>query len=203
MGMRAPTARKTTLFGGALLAILAAATPADAESIIKNPGDHPPYRFELEPHALFGWSNRFFGGNGFGAGVRGTVVIVDNGFVKTINNSVGISFGLDFLHYDYCYYRNVNCGGNALHIPVAMQWNFWLSPQWSVFGEPGLMIYHGIYDDPCRDVQGRGIPGCRTPTRTGLDWAFWAGGRFHFNDKIALTMRIGYPTFSIGASFLF
>jgi hypothetical protein len=29
----------------------------------------------------------------------------------------------------------------------------------------------------------------------------WVGGRFHFNDKISLTMRIGYPDFSFGVSF--
>jgi hypothetical protein len=28
-----------------------------------------------------------------------------------------------------------------------------------------------------------------------------AGGRYHFTDKIALTMRAGYPAFSIGVSF--
>lgn len=188
---------KTTLFGGAVLAIMAAATPADAESIIKNPGDHPPYRFELEPHGLLGWSGRY-GGAGFGAGVRGTVVIVDNGFVPSINNSVGITFGLDFLHYDGCYYAGYGCSANALLFPVAMQWNFWLTPQWSVFGEPGLYIHHGFYDDYCN-----GAPNCRDRSHTGVDIAFWGGGRFHFNDKIALTMRVGYPYLSVGASFLF
>ena len=29
------------------------------------------------------------------------------------------------------------------------------------------------------------------------------GGRFHFNDSVALTMRLGYPAFSLGVSFLF
>ena len=28
-----------------------------------------------------------------------------------------------------------------LVFPVVMQWNFWLSQNWSVFGEPGLVIY--------------------------------------------------------------
>jgi hypothetical protein len=27
------------------------------------------------------------------------------------------------------------------------------------------------------------------------------GGRYHFNDRISLTMRIGYPSFAIGISF--
>ena len=28
-----------------------------------------------------------------------------------------------------------------------MQWNFWLSTHWSVFGEPGLVIFHGFFED--------------------------------------------------------
>ena len=64
------------------------------ESIIKNPGDHPAYRFEAEPHGLIGFGGPFRHGNAdLGAGFRGTIILLDNGFVKTINNSVGIGFG--------------------------------------------------------------------------------------------------------------
>ena len=83
-----------------------------------------------------------------------------------------------------------------------MQWNFWLSPKWSVFGEPGLYIYHGIYDDSCDRFRGNNI-GCDSPTRTSVDFLFHAGGRFHFNDTVALTLRVGYPTVSFGVSLLF
>jgi hypothetical protein len=65
-----------------------------------------------------------------------------------------------------------------------MQWNFWLSTHWSVFGEPGLAF---------GSDNGRG---------TFLWPAFYAGGRYHFTDRIALTMRLGYPDFSLGVSFL-
>jgi hypothetical protein len=161
-----------------LVALLLAPSVRADESIIKNPGDHPSYRFEAEPHGLIGFGGPFRGGKGEpGVGFRGTVIIVDNGFVKTINNSVGISFGADVFF---------TRGQATLFLPVAMQWNFWLSPHWSVFGEPGLGLA------PARD-RGRDV----------LHPAFWAGGRYHFNDKIALTMRLGYPAFSIGASFLF
>jgi hypothetical protein len=34
-------------------------------------------------------------------------------------------------------------------------------------------------------------------------FVLYAGGRYHITDRITLTIRIGYPTFSIGASFLF
>jgi hypothetical protein len=50
---------------------------------------------------------------------------------------------------------------------------------------------------------GRGDRDCRYPTRGGVDLAMFAGARFHFNETIALTMRLGYPTSSVGVSFLF
>ena len=40
-------------------------------------------------------------------------------------------------------------------------------------------------------------------TKGALGPVFSAGGRYHFTDSLALTMRIGYPTFSLGVSFLF
>jgi len=146
------------------------------ESVIKTPGDHPAYRFEAEPHALLGFGGPFRSGReDLGVGFRGTVIIVDNGFVKTINNSVGITFGGDV------FFRR-----GTFILPVAMQWNFWLTTHWSVFGEPGLVFAAN-----------------RDPGRSLLHPALWAGGRYHFNDRIALTMRIGYPAISVGASFFF
>ena len=153
-----------------------AASAAADESIIKIPNEHPDYRFEAEPHGLIGYAGPFEGGRAaVGAGFRGTIVLLQNGFIPSINNSVGISFGGDifFGHSD-----------PVLFIPVAMQWNFWLTNHWSVFGEPGL----GIAANPERG-------------RDTFGPIFNVGGRYHFNDKVSLTLRIGYPSFSVGASF--
>jgi hypothetical protein len=197
---------KSLLALAAATFVAAVSTDAGAETIIKNPGDHPDYSVELEPHALYGWGH-LYGSGGFGVGARVTIPIVDNGFIKTINNSVGISFGLDWLRYSGCYgYRydgrgryGYGCSGASYFLfPAAMQWNFWLTTRWSVFAEPGFYIYHGVFDDYCN-----GLPGCGYPTRTSIDFAFYGGGRFHFNENIALTMRIGYPTMSVGVSFFF
>jgi hypothetical protein len=197
---------KTGLALGSLAVVLAVASPAAADhSVIKNPGDHPDYRVELEPHAALGWGH-LYRGNGFGLGLRLGIVIVQNGFIKSINNSVAISFGADWIRYGGCYYydnRNryeYGCGASYFTFPVTMQWNFWLSTHWSVFGEPGLYVYHGVYDDYCT---GRNDRDCRYPTRGGVDLAIFVGGRYHFTETIALTMRIGYPTTSVGVSFLF
>lgn len=189
-------------------ALVASAVSADAraETIIKNPGDHPDYSVELEPHGVIGWGH-LYRSTGFGLGARVTIPIVQNGFIPSINNSVGISFGLDWVRYSGCYYNfyrgrdrfDYGCGASYFIFPATMQWNFWLTTRWSVFGEPGFYVYHGIFDDYCDP----NFPGCTYPTRTSIDIAAYAGGRFHFNEKISLTMRIGYPTMSLGASFFF
>lgn len=155
-------------------ALLAAPDARADQSIIKFPGDHPAYRFEAEPHGLLGFGGPFERGRGeLGAGFRGTIVIVDNGFVKTINNSVGIGFGGDIFF-----------GRGTLFVPVVMQWNFWLTTHWSVFGEPGL----GFAFNEARN-------------RDRINPVFAVGGRYHFNDKVSLTIRVGYPAISVGASF--
>lgn len=189
----------------ALLATFAASTwaePARADTlIIKNPGDHPRYIFEAEPHLVLGFIEPpgYASGTGFGAGFRGSIPIVRNGFVPSINNSVAIGFGIDFAHYgrgDYCRDGGPlpNCDRsridsfNEFYFPVVLQWNFFLSRNWSVFGEPGIALNYHAWDGP-RDLD--------------IDpFIFFLGGRYHFSEKITLTMRIGYPAFSVGASFL-
>lgn len=185
----------------ASLATLSSARVAHADDTIKHPGDHPDYHVEAEPHGLLGWSG-FYPGTGFGVGGRFTIPIVKNGFVPSINNSVGIGFGLDWLHYSSCYYnfgnRGYGCAANYLQVPVVMQWNFFVAERWSVAGEPGLGIYHGFFDDDyCNGLPG----GCIRATRTGVYPIFHVMGRYHFNEKVSLTMRVGYPTISVGVSF--
>jgi hypothetical protein len=200
---------RTLLASVFLLLPLLAAHSARAQSTIKRPGDRPGYVFEAEPHLNAGLLDPpgFGGGTGWGFGFRGTVEVLKNGFIPKLNNSVGIGFGLDYLRYDgwegarggcqeftsgpagvpICVRTDGAAYGhvNYFYLPVVMQWNFWLHRQWSVFGEPGVSLYF-------EDGHARFQP-----------FVLYAGGRFHFTDRIALTMRIGYPTFSLGVSFLF
>lgn len=189
---------------GLMLGLCLSPSVAQAQSTIKHPGQRPHYSFEAEPHLLLGpfdppgWPR----GDGLGVGFRGTVELAPNGFIKTINNSVGISFGFDWVHYPYgdlpgictryttgpngtavCIEVNGGSGRDYFYLPVAMQWNFWLARRWSVFGEPGLLPYF------------RGGELGFQPL------ALYVGGRFHFSDAVSLTLRIGYPTLSLGASF--
>ena len=173
------------------------------ELLIDDPGEHPDYIFDAEPHLLLGVFKPPgpAAGTGLGVGFRGTIEIFDNGFVPSINNTVGIGFGVDWMRYDRADRACVNqaAGSNCrivqveesvdyFWIPVVLQWNFWLSDNWSVFGEPGVALRVTNEGD----------------SEVSFDpFNLWVGGRFHFSDAVALTMRIGYPTFSIGVSFLF
>ncbi len=179
----------------ALLSVLAFGSVASADtSTIKRPGAHPDYVFEAEPHFVFGFLDPpgAHSNDGFGPGFRGTFEIVDNGFIPKINNTVGIGVGLDWLFYgNYCNGNgnNRNChDADAILIPVVMQWNFWLSRNWSVFGEPGFMA---VFDNDGNNRDTHFRP-----------FVFYAGGRFHFTDTLTLTMRAGWPSFSVGVSFL-
>jgi hypothetical protein len=156
--------------------LLFAGSARAEQAIIKQPGEHPRYVFEAEPHLLLGWHAFREYQDGPGVGFRGTIPLVFNGFVSSINNSVGIGLGFD-----------VDPVGRADHfaVPVVMQWNFWLSTHWSVFGEPGAAVIFG---------PGRGdrpvVP------------VLYAGGRLHFSESVALTLRVGYPDVAVGVSFL-
>lgn len=192
------------LSAGLLTALVAGG--AAAQSTIKHPGERPAYTFEAEPHLNLGLFDPpgFGSGTGVGVGFRGTVELVKNGFISKLNNSIGIGFGLDYLRYDGWQGPRGSCDRfvagpagvpvcvsikgydhvNYFFVPVVMQWNFWLHRRWSVFGEPGLALY---LQDGHLDFQ---------------PFVFYAGGRFHITDRITLTMRVGYPSFSLGVSFL-
>jgi hypothetical protein len=176
--------------------VTTAARTARADDTIKTPGDHPHYAFEVEPHLVLGWGG-VYGNEGYGVGVRISIPVVDNGFVPSINNSVAVSFGADLVHYDWCWYDNhANCSANYLDFPVAMQWNFFVAQRWSVFGDPGLIVYNGFVSD-CPN--GNNCPG--RPGGLGIEPALYLGGRYHLSPGTALTLRIGFPAFSFGFSF--
>jgi hypothetical protein len=208
---------------GAVLSLIVAASlgtahAARADDTIKRPGDHPKYSVELEPHGIIGWNANWYG-TGLGLGGRVSIFLTD-GFVKTINNSVAIGLGVDWAHYSgtncvydprfpgYCYGYGYYGNADFLQFPVVMQWNFYVAQRWSVFAEPGLYIWHGIYSAPNYPCNGPGLPPCGGylgyyGNDTGVGFAGWVGGRFYISDSVTLTMRLGYPDLlTIGVSFL-
>lgn len=172
---RTPLAFRALAFVAVLgITSIAQEARADEQLLIKSPSEHPTYRFDAEPHGLVGFGP--FGRDFLpGVGFRGTVILVQQGFIPNINNSVGIGFGADFFV--------PRRGAVAIVLPVVMQWNFWLSTHWAVFGEPGVAVGVG--------------------NRDFIAPIFAVGGRYHFNERVALTMRLGYPYASVGVSFYF
>lgn len=184
---------------------------ASAQSIIKQDSRHPSYKLELEPHLALGWVRPpgDAGGLGLGGGLRFAIPVADRGFVDGVNDSVAVSFGFDLLKHggggvmsgrcaeyvgtgdDRICVRVESAGGSSLYVelPVAMQWNFFLTDDWSVFAEPGLGVYFQI-----RDVD--------SSVAAGVFPVFELGGRYHFSKKTTLTMRVGYPHVTVGLSFL-
>jgi hypothetical protein len=185
-----------------------------AQSIIKQPGNHPDYGFEIEPHLAFQWADRLGSNDGFGPGVRFNIPFVHNGPISSINNNMGITFGLDITFGDggpgWCYGRydrqfwlnGQDCSVTEFWLPVAMQWNFFLTKVISVFGEPGLAIAHRrwSYQYYCAN---NGGPLCDYGYhQTNLEFIFEGGGRFMFSDKVGATVRIGFPMVTAGINIL-
>jgi hypothetical protein len=193
------------------LAVLCFPVAAHAQSIIKQPGNHPDYAFEIEPHLAFQWADRIGSNDGFGPGARFNIPFVHNGPIKTINNNMGITFGLDVTFGGggwgcYPYDRRIpghDCSVTEFWLPVAMQWNFFLTKVISVFGEPGFAIVHRRWTYPWY-CNGGNQPLCEdaTFTDTTLEPVFWGGGRFMFSDRVGATVRIGFPMITAGVNIL-
>lgn len=210
---------RTALLSAAALVVF---WPAVAGAQIKQPGAHPDYVAELEPHLLLQWAEGpdWNDDVGFGLGFRASIPFFHNGPIKKINNNMGITFGLDTTFFSGCYnhyywgwggwhgnwnyyWANTDCSGSDWTFPVAMQWNFWLTDVVSVFGEPGFAISYetGSIEAP---PQVCGNPaGCDDSVHDiEIEPVFWAGGRFLVGDSIAIVARLGVPTISVGVSFL-
>ncbi len=196
-----------------MLAVSAVAS-AQQRSEIKEPGNHPTYNWELEPHLVVEgvWNDYAPCTNtGFGPGVRATIPFLDNGPIPKINNSMGIGFGLDWAHSSVgngnCYRNNGNFYGNGFtadiwSIPVVVQWNFFLLHHLSVFGEGGLVLEHRRYDVGVAGVTCNNGFCSNSYSDSTVDGTFSVGGRFLISDSVGFLVRLGYPYFSAGVSIL-
>jgi hypothetical protein len=194
----------TRVAAGAALGAATLLVAQQGECQIKRTGAHPRYSVELEPHLLIqhdrNWRAR---DEGFGPGIRATIPLVDNGPIPQINNNIGIGFGLDWATFDDCDQRWVlsDCGADFIWIPVVAQWNFFLTPVVSVFGEPGAAFVYSTwhFDGACPIYD---EDECDDSDLDPFEPVFFAGGRFLFSENIGLVVRIGTPYVSLGATFL-
>jgi len=190
--------------------LLSAASAGAYEQVVVRNGRAPiGYAFEIEPHLVLGAAPPGPGvGSGGGIGLRASFVISPDGFIRGLNDSLAVGFGLDFSHYsgalalggtrDQCLRSEPGPAGTSvctqvtsnggsydyLFAPVVLQWNFWLTERFSAFGEPGLDLFW---------LGNRGI---------GVGPALYVGGRLRVADRVTLTARIGYPTLGLGLSFM-
>jgi hypothetical protein len=178
------------------LAALWSATSERAAAQINMPGRHPHYTAELEPHLIWQWTGDERAHNdGIGLGFRASIPILQDGPVSTINNSLAISFGIDWAHFPECYdYRD--CSEDDFWVPVVAQWNFYLTSVISILPEFGLGFRDAIigYDGPCR------VNGCRG-SALEVHPVLWFGARFQLASTVALVVRLGTPSLQLGASF--
>lgn len=190
------------------------ALPAMASAQIKQPGAHPQYPVELEPHLVVQWNDYAPCNNtGFGPGIRATIPFLDNGPIPRINNNMGIGFGLDWAHsstnarcaayyHDNVYYGD-GFSADIISVPIVAQWNFFLLPKISVFGEAGLVIQHYSYDNGVYGGPNCNNGFCRgTGNTTDVTGSFAAGGRFMVSDSVGFLLRLGFPYLSAGVSIL-
>ena len=191
------------------------AHPALAQ--VKEPGAHPHYSVELEPHFVFGWAGapHHFSDDGVGIGLRASIPLFHNGPITSINDNMAITFGIDWLHFGYDYdewchdYPGPGCdnrdfSANAFWLPVAVQWNFFVHRRISVFGELGLAIAHErwSYARPCPDDHN--VLCDYSDTHTDFaELVFYPGARFMLSDNFGFTVRLGFPHVTLGVSFLF
>lgn len=157
--------------------------------------DRAEYPIEIEPHFTFGPDN-VYGAAGYGAGLRLGVPVLA-GHLGPVSDNLAISFGADILHYENCYYAT-DCGANYIMVPVAAQFNIFVFRSFSFFGEGGAFLYKGWFDACSPDDAG----GCSAPSDFGILPTLAIGGRLHLGAFTAITLRLGYPTTTLGLSFL-
>jgi hypothetical protein len=203
--------KRHTRSSAAALATVAAASAslfaAPAHAQITQPGAHPKYVVDVEPHFLVQWSDTTWDSDGIGVGARVSIPVIENGPVTTINNNFAVGIGFDWAHFDnncndFYGYRGpggYNCIGNHFWVPAVAQWNFFFTPVVGAFAELGFAIQHANDEVVCSP----GVGGCALPvTYTKLRPVFLVGPRFILSNTFAITLRIGIPYLTIGGSFL-
>lgn len=193
---------------GALSFLAATLVSSAALAQIKQPGAHLNYSAELEPQGVLQWDGPRGFDEGLGLGFRASIPLFHNGPIAKINNNMAIGFGFHWAFFeDDCHSRYANdvivlgadCEASDLWFPVVLQWNFYVTPSIAVFGEPGFAIRHTrVSVDRCSDSA---FVDCDYSDTDFEPFVLYMGAKFFVSDAIAVTVRLGFPTISVGASF--
>lgn len=140
---------------------------------------------------------------GMGGGARVSIPVWGHTPFKGFDNDLGIGIGLDVIRY--AAYKPADPAEPTLrvaayYVPLYLQWNVWLGARASLFLEPTLLYRYGAYIDSCASANLPPSKHCAATSRflpTGS-----IGLRFRIADKVSGTIRVGWPTGSIGVSWL-
>ena len=182
-------------------AMLASAAPAQSQEADKPKIEpvrarwHPEHLAEIEPHFVVGGLDKYDFGLGLGANI--TFPVWDHAPFKYIDDTLGFGVGLDVVRY--ASYQPQSPSGNnvrvyAVYVPVYAQWSFWMGSRVSIFLEPTLLYRFSSYDGNCNDVP------CASKTRVLPTGSI--GLRFRILERLSGTIRVGWPMFTLGASWL-
>jgi hypothetical protein len=179
-----PTSRSLfpvlAIFGAVALTHLASTDLAHAQPrYAPHVHDNVIHGVRFEAHGNLGW------GGFLGAGFDVEIPIVPNGFLpaRAIHDEFALVPGFDLLAFDF----RDGSRGVAFAPQVTAQWNLYVHRRWSVFPEVGMAVFfvsdqYWYHDAPYR--RGR---------RAFVDGVFAFGARRHFTDRVAVTMRLGWP----------
>ncbi len=154
---------------------------------------HPSYLVDSEIHGVFGVGDAY--GPGGGLGARFTLPVWDHAPFSRLDDTIGLSIGVDWVRYGS--YAPPGNGGDpitsdAFYIPLSLPVDIWLG-RVALFVEPAVVWRFTRYDGCVHEV-------CEPSTRffpTGF-----VGARIKTIDHVAITIRAGWPLFSLGASWL-
>jgi hypothetical protein len=150
-----------------------------------------PVRFDV--HLGIGWRGSL------GPGMRVDIPLSRTGIIRSVDDELALSVGADVLFYAFDRYDEHHYydarhpphpddahhyhehGDVTLLFPIAAQWNFIVSPSWTLFPELGIAIEHHY-------AHVHALPN------------FGAGARWHFGGgRAAMLFRLTYPgTFQLG-----
>lgn len=185
----------TRLIRSAILAATLAALPgpAAAQSIIKDRSSHdrPP-----DLSLLLGIPIPF----GFGAGMRFGIPVASDGFVASVNDAVFVEPGFQFV-----FWSDFDKERFGFQVPVLMRWDFFFTPEWTVFGTVGPTFGfffgdgggggNGRFDVKGGDVFRPGAP------PGFLHFGIGGGAFYNFSPESALRLDASTSMLAVGLVF--
>lgn len=184
----------TALATALLCALPSAAHAEDAPSAPVRATWHPKFLADVEVHGLFAVGDLY--GPGGGAGVRVTVPIAEHTPFRRIDDTVGISIGLDWAHY--ATYRPRGPGhekiaADAFYVPLAVPLDLWLGKV-ALFIEPTVVWRFTRYGSECAIIK------CDESSRVFPTGA--VGMRIRTAERVSITLRASWPMFTLGGSWM-